>query len=572
MHDVVIDRQPWLLGSRLRQVRLAAGLILMTYVTLHLLNHALLNISVAAADQALLVQKWIWQGVVGTVLLYAALCVHPLLGLWALYAHRHFRWTASEAWQLLLGLTIPALLANHVAATRASLALYGLNKGYVAELYALWIAEPAWGWVQMAAMIVAWAHGCLGLYFLLRLRRWWARWQVPLSALTVLLPALALLGFCAGGRDVARALADPAWRQLHLPVSVTGNADQKAHLDMLRSLFLASFAAAIALVLAARCVRWAIDRGRAHVVIHYPGGGRCRVPTGLAVLDASRLHDIPHASVCGAKGRCSTCRVRVLWTASELPPPAAHERQVLEGIGADPSVVRLACQLRPRADLSVVPLIPPEVAGEFVLGRAHRIPGDERFLVAMFVDLRGSSDLAERHMPFDSVFLVGRFVAAATRAVVTSGGRPVQFLGDGLLALFGLETAPDRACRQALAAVGAAQAEFAALAPLFAQQTGQALRYGIGLHCGRAIVGEIGFARHVAFTALGETVNVAHSLQELAREWSVAAVISQEVFAVAGADATALDALDALPRGRAAPLVVHVVREAASKEKAGLLF
>ena len=562
-HTPPPGRQPWLLGSRVRQLRLAAGLVLFSYVTTHLLNHAVLNISIGAADRVLLVQRFIWQGYIGTTLLYAALAVHPSLGLWALYARRHFRWSAAEAWQLLLGLTIPALLANHVTVTRLPLTLYGINKTYIGELDALFVAGlgPAafWGWVQIAVLVVAWTHACFGLFFLLRLRRWWPAWQAPLLAVAVLLPVLALLGFAAGGRELTRALANPGFHALYLSPALVGTAAQKAQLAAWRNWFLLGYGGLIMLVLAARVVRRVVDMRHGLVTIRYPGGVRVRVAPGLSVLDASRLHAVPHAAVCGGKGRCSTCRVRILWSEGKLPAPAAHEAAVLAGIGADPELVRLGCALHPRADLAVVPLIPPEVAGEFVLGRAPRIPGDERFLAVMFVDLRGSSGLAARHMPFDSVFLVGRFITAVTRAVVESGGRPVQFLGDGLLALFGLNCPPNRACRQALDAVQAIEAGMAALAPLFGQETGQVLRYGVGLHCGRAIVGEIGFARHVAFTALGETVNVAHGLQELARDMGVAAVISDEVFGVAGQDGDAYAGMEATVRGRGAPLLVRAV-------------
>lgn len=558
-------RQPWLLGSRVRQLRLAAGLVLFTYVTTHLLNHAVLNISIGAADRVLLVQRFMWEGVIGTALLYGALAVHPLLGLWALYARRHFRWSAAEAWQLLLGLTIPVLLANHVTVTRLPLTLFGLNKGYIAELEALYIVglgpTAFWGWAQMAVLVVAWTHACLGLFFLLRLRRWWPACKAPLLAAAVVLPVLALLGFAAGGRELARALADPAFHRLYLSPALVGTAAQKAVLASWRNWFLIGYSGAIGLVLAARVVRRIVDLRRGLIMIRYPGGKRVRFARGFSVLDVSRLNALPHAGVCGGKGRCSTCRVRVLWSEAKLPPPAAHEAAVLAGIGADADLVRLACQLQPRADLSVVPLIPPEVAGEFVLGRTPRIPGDERFLAVMFIDLRGSSSLAARHMPFDSVFLVGRFITAVTRAVVECGGRPVQFLGDGLLALFGLDCAPDRACAQALQAVQAVEVALAALAPLFEQETGQQLRYGIGLHCGRAIVGEIGFARHVAFTALGETVNLAHALQELARDLDVAAVISDEVFGVAGSNPSVYVSVEASVRGRAVPVMVRVVEE-----------
>src|SRR5271156_6822765 len=168
-HGATSAHQPWLLGSRLRQLRLATGLVLFTYVLTHLLNHALLNISIATADHVLLLQKFIWQGVIGTTLLYGALTIHPSLGLWALSARRQFRWTAAEATQLLLGLSLPAMLVNHVCVTRIAYALYSLNKGYIAELNALWVATPPWGWLQIGVLIVAWTHACLGLYFLLRL-------------------------------------------------------------------------------------------------------------------------------------------------------------------------------------------------------------------------------------------------------------------------------------------------------------------------------------------------------------------------------------------------------------------
>jgi len=558
-HGATAAHQPWLLGSRLRQMRLATGLVLFTYVFTHLLNHALLNISIGAADRALLAQKFVWQGVIGTAFLYSALVIHPSLGLWALYARRQFRWTAAEASQLLLGLSLPAMLANHVAVTRVCYTLYSLNKGYIAELNALWVATPAWGWLQIGVLVVAWTHACIGLFFLLRLRRWWPAAQPLLAAVALLVPALALLGFAAGGRELARALADPAYRVVNLPVGVTGSAAQKASVATLRNWFLVTYAAAIAGVLLARLVRQVASLRRGKMVVRYPEGVRARVPRGVAVLDASRMHEIPHAAVCGGRGRCSTCRVRVLWSAEPLPPPALHERQILDRIGADPEAVRLACQLCPTADLAVVPLIPPEIAGDFVLGRAPRIPGDERFLAAMFIDLRGSAGLAARHMPFDSVFLVGRFITTITRAVVRSGGRPVQFLGDGVLALFGLECSPERACREALAAVRAVEAELAGLAPVFDQEAGLKLRYGIGLHCGRAIVGEIGFGQHVAFTALGETINLAHRLQELARDLDLVAVISEAVFTTAGADPSPYALLEATPRGHGATLLVRTV-------------
>ena len=102
----------------LRQIRLATGLILFVYVTLHFANHALGNISVGAMESGLAIQKLIWQSLPGAVILYVSLLTHMSLGFWALYARRRFRWTRLEATQLVLGLSIPFLLTNHVIGTR----------------------------------------------------------------------------------------------------------------------------------------------------------------------------------------------------------------------------------------------------------------------------------------------------------------------------------------------------------------------------------------------------------------------------------------------------------------------
>ena len=98
----------------LRQIRLATGLVLYAYVTLHFANHALGNISVGAMESGLAIQKLIWQSPPGVAILYVSLTTHMGLGFWALYERRQFRWTRLEATQLVLGLSIPFLLADHV--------------------------------------------------------------------------------------------------------------------------------------------------------------------------------------------------------------------------------------------------------------------------------------------------------------------------------------------------------------------------------------------------------------------------------------------------------------------------
>lgn len=522
---------PWSRGPYTRRLRLVCGLILFTYVGTHLIDHALGNASIATMDAMLIAQKFLWQGVIGTTLLYSALLIHPLLGLWSLYARRYVGWTSLEVVQLVLGLCIPPLLANHLTVTRLSLLLFGNDKSYPQELHALWIASPTFGVIQITVLIVAWTHACIGLNGMIHMLGVGPRWRAVLLAGAVLLPSLALLGFEHGVREQIRAEAVSGW---HPPPATTDTQAQAARLRMIRDTFWLGYAATIALVLGLRAARrWHETRLRG-IVIGYPDGVTVRVPPGLSVLDASRMAGISHASVCGGRGRCSTCRVRVRESVpGALPAPRAAERQVLARVGVDPAMIRLACQTRPRGDVDVAPLIPPEIAGEFVLGGTPRLAGEEHFVVAMFVDLRDSTRLAATHLPYDSVFLIGRFVAGVARAVIASGGIPNQFLGDGVLALFGLRSPPQQACRDALAAVYAVRAAVAGLRSVAAGAASAPLDCGIGVHCGTAIVGEIGFGGHVTTTALGDVVNVAARLEAMTRTLACGAVISRDVYASA---------------------------------------
>ncbi|BCG99764.1 hypothetical protein MesoLj131b_17640 [Mesorhizobium sp. 131-2-5] len=123
----------------LRNARLASGLVLMAFVTLHLLNHALLLISLEAAEKGRAVFLLIWRNPAGTLLLYGAVATHPIVSLLALYQRRTLTMPVREWAQILLGLAIPLLIAEHVVGTRAMHALYEANDTYEFVVRSLWI-------------------------------------------------------------------------------------------------------------------------------------------------------------------------------------------------------------------------------------------------------------------------------------------------------------------------------------------------------------------------------------------------------------------------------------------------
>ena len=117
------------------------------------------------------------------------------------------------------------------------------------------------------------------------------------------------------------------------------------------------------------------------------------------------------------------------------------EAQALTRIRAGKDV-RLACQLRPATELRITPLVPPNVGPADL--DASRMPGRERAVAVMFVDLRESSRLGEQRMPYDVFFILNRFFAEMAEALRETGGYYSTFNGDGLMALYGTETSLHR--------------------------------------------------------------------------------------------------------------------------------
>ena len=181
-------------GIGVRQIRLACGLVLFAYLVSHFLNHALGNISMDALATGIQYHIAFWRFPPVAVLFYTAALVHAGLGIWALYQRRQFRWKAIEPLQLVLGLSIPALIISHIAGVRLGQALYGHEKLYPQELYAFWVAAPYRIWLMFAVLLIAWIHGSIGLYFWLRMKAFYKRAAPFLLAAAVLVPTLAMLG------------------------------------------------------------------------------------------------------------------------------------------------------------------------------------------------------------------------------------------------------------------------------------------------------------------------------------------------------------------------------------------
>src|SRR6185312_11268981 len=146
----------YLRGIGVRQVRLACGLVLFAYLLSHFLNHALGNVSMAALAGGVYFHTLFWQFLPVAVLFYTACLVHTALGIWALYERRQFRWKTMEPLQLVLGLSVPALVISHIIGVRLGHTLYGHEKLYQQVLFVYGVSAPWRIWMMLAVMTVAW--------------------------------------------------------------------------------------------------------------------------------------------------------------------------------------------------------------------------------------------------------------------------------------------------------------------------------------------------------------------------------------------------------------------------------
>lgn len=546
-----------------RRTRLVTGVILLTYLSTHLLNHSLGLISLEAMEAGRVWFLALWRNAAGTTALYGSLLVHFGLALWAIYQRHHLRMPLWEALQLALGLCIPPLLAVHFVGTRMAYEWHGVEDSYAKTVMTLWYTSPVHGVRQALLIAIAWTHGCIGFHFWLRLRSWYSRHAALFFAFALLLPVLALLGFVQAGRQIEFLIArDPGWIEHIKQTTNALGAGAGQDLVQLHEGIILGFWACLAGVLLARLIRHLTQR-RSRVRIIYPQAREVQVPRGFSVLEASRFAGVPHASVCGGRGRCSTCRIRITQGFSRQPLPSAAEQKVLQRIGAPPNV-RLACQLRPTGAIAVAPLLPANAQARDGFGQPAYLAGQERTIAVLFADLRTFTGIAEHKLPYDLVFLLNSYFETVGECITGAGGMVDKFIGDGVMALFGVEAGPQEGCRQALVAARGMVEQVSRLSESLADEIAQPLKIGIGIHCGPAVVGRMGYGTTVHVTAIGDAVNVASRLQDSTKEYNCQLVISEEVAKQSGLNTIEFTGHELTVRNRKEALIIFVVEDVAA--------
>jgi adenylate cyclase len=509
-------------GGISRNLSLISGLILFAFAATHFLNHAIGLFQLEAID---VVQQWrlaVTRSWPGSIVLGAALLTHILFALLKTMRRATLRLPAWELTQIVLGLAIPFLLLPHIVDTRIAMTVFGVQDNYLYELARLW---PAAALTQSVLLLAVWAHGCLGIHAWLKFRPWYAAVQPILLLVAVAVPLAALGGFVVSGRAVAGLLSDPAVAARVKEITHWPHSSSDDMLAWYRLLARMVFAGLLALTAIVIMLRRFGMLAAPKLTIAYAGGAKVQSAIGPTLLEISRANGIAHASACGGRARCGTCRVRLDEGASTLPQPGFAERFTLARVKA-PDNARLACQIRPRASLSVTRLVRIEDGGAPIAAAAEH-PDDagvNKPLCLLYLRIRDIDGISRDRLPYDVMFILNEFFAAAGAAIDQNDGWVDKFLGDGLLAVFGQQRGYDRGCRDALQAARAIDVALDRLNEKVSAEIGHPVAASIGLHAGSFVLGRIGLGKTSVLSVVGPGTELALQLAHAAEDkgWQIA--------------------------------------------------
>ena len=552
-----------------RRLRITTGLILATYIIVHLSNHTLGLVSLEAMESMRKVVTQFWRSWLGGLLIYGSLLTHFGLALMSLYRRTTLRMPRWELAQLVLGLSIIPLLAGHVAATWGARVLMDFDINYEYALNG--ILSDNWVMFKQGLLVlVAWGHVMIGLHFFFRLFSWYRGWSLHLYPVSILLPLLVFLSMSRVGIELGvwqKVAEEPVYSDLYrdnygLNSDISNSAVESASIKpanlILRDGVLIAFYGLLILTLVARALRGKAQNSTGGVTIKHVNGQVLNGMPGQTILEIIRNHSIPHASLCGGRGRCTTCRVRVGEGCLKLESPSPLEKFALNRIGAAPNV-RLACQTRPLMPIQITPLMAPDLSIDSDW-REGGVSGEEREVIALFVDLRGSSKMSESHLPYDVLFILNRFFLEMSDALSASHGHYAQFEGDGLMALYGLERGLKQGCLDVLRGAVDMQVRINELNQKLINELREPLKIGIGIHCGQAIVGTMGPPTSPNYSAIGDSINAAARLEGKTKELECVLVVSDEVVRNAGVDFSQFPAEQISLRGKQHSVLAYAIK------------
>jgi adenylate cyclase len=265
------------------------------------------------------------------------------------------------------------------------------------------------------------------------------------------------------------------------------------------------------------------------IQVSYENGPTVEDDPGLTLLQIALKHGVPHVHDCGGHARCSTCRVMVRAGLENVLPRNEPEQRLAAFKGLEPDV-RLACQTRVRGPVRVRRLVHDDKDAAIAEAESGGSSGCERPLAILFSDVRDFTPLSEANLPYDVVHMLNRYFLTMGDAVLQNDGYIDKYIGDGMMALFGVSGGDPRSVCLAAVRAGLRMLDnLAELNPYLRDHFGVEFRMRIGIHFGDVVLGQMGHPKKMQFTAIGDSVNMASRIEAAVKGTTANLLVSEAV-------------------------------------------
>jgi adenylate cyclase len=267
-----------------------------------------------------------------------------------------------------------------------------------------------------------------------------------------------------------------------------------------------------------------------------PDARAVEVSPGETILQAALRVGIKFTHACGGNARCSTCRTAILEGLENCSQRSEAEEEIAMHLQFKP-MIRLACQTRVTGNTTVRRLVLDDEDEELAVGSMAEefgeAAGEERQVAILFVDIRGFTSFAEKLLPYDVIHALNRYYHRMGQIVHRHGGVIDNYMGDGILAVFGIEGSEHMvscALEAGLEMLNAVES----MKPYFEAIHGRSFDIGIGLHYGAVVVGSIGWGNYKRRTIVGDAVNFASRVESANKNAGTNFLISEDAYKQVG--------------------------------------
>ena len=262
-----------------------------------------------------------------------------------------------------------------------------------------------------------------------------------------------------------------------------------------------------------------------------PDNREIEIPKEETILTASLRNDISHLSACGGIGKCSTCRIEVLEGLEFCCKKTDLEEKLAQRLHL-PDNIRLACQTKVSGNIRYRRLLLDKrdltLSSQLATQKLESV-GTIRNLSIMFCDIKGFTPFSEALSAYDVIFILNRYFSIMREVIIQNGGEINNYIGDAILAIFGLKESRQQTLRATNAGLEMLKAmdEFK---DYLKKAYGRSFDIRIGIHYGEVIVGSVGYGEDKKLTVIGDTVNIASRIEAINKDSDTRILISDSAF------------------------------------------